>query len=266
MKSLRLNKILFLHAITGAVLGFFVLHPSTMIIYQFEFEPPSGSLIEIIGTTFEHLFSSFEWSMLQMGLYFVLLGGFLGLGSGIYYRSLTKKKLLLQKFEMELHRNILSIMEEGENEKVEFKSTLRWDLKTAEVNKDLEKSILKSIAGFMNGQGGTLIIGVGDEGEITGLEMDYSTLKKKNRDGFEQHIMQLISCFMGTDLCACVHMMFHKIGKKEICRIYIEASPRPVYLQSGNSARYYIRTGNSTRELNVEEAIRHVSTWHKNVS
>ena len=240
--------------------GYLILHPVTMFIYQWVFDLPVRDFGGTVGRPWLPLFLSFDLPMMEMGFYFVLLGGLLGLGSGLYYRSLSRKNLLLERQERELRRNVLSLIEEGENERVEFKSSLRWDFRRGKVNKDLELSVLKSIAGFMNVRGGTLIIGVDDRGEITGIEKDCVTLKRRNRDGFEQCIGHLISDHLGADLCSQVRLTFHRIDEREVCRIYVEPSPRPVYLQNGRDVRYYLRAGNSTRELNVEEAIHHVSS------
>ncbi len=234
-----------------------------MLIYQLVFEPPGRSIKELLASLIRHMFLSFNLPMLEMSLYFVILGGLLGLVSGLYDRIIAGKNLLLQRQEGELRRNVISLIDEGESDNVEFKSSLRWDYATAAVSRELEKSVLKTIAGFMNGKGGTLIIGVGDGGEILGLERDYSTLKKKNRDGFEQQAIQLICNHLGTDLCSIVHVMFHDVGGREVCRVYAEASTRPVYLQKGKDVRYYLRAGNSTRELNVEEAIHYISVRGK---
>ena len=59
---------------------------------------------------------------------------------------------------------------EGESDELEFKSTLRWDLKEGTVSKKLEEVVLKTVAAFANSQGGTLLIGVDDERQIVGLE------------------------------------------------------------------------------------------------
>ena len=88
---------------------------------------------------------------------------------------LGKRKLLEQ--------SIPSLINEGENEFVEFKSSLRHDYYQVKTNKNLEMVIMKSIAGFLNAKGGTLLIGVDDFGEVLGLDNDYFTLKKKLRDG-----------------------------------------------------------------------------------
>ncbi len=70
--------------------------------------------------------------------------------------------------------SVEDLIAEGESDELEFKATLRWDLKEAGVNKKLEEVIIKTIAAFANSQGGTLLIGVADDGDVIGLEPDYS--------------------------------------------------------------------------------------------
>src|SRR6266571_9260234 len=75
-----------------------------------------------------------------------------------------------------------ALIAEGESDELEFKSTLRWDLKEGTVNKRLEEVIAKTVAAFANSQGGTLLIGVDDEGQVLGLEHDYLSLGDVDRD------------------------------------------------------------------------------------
>jgi hypothetical protein len=60
----------------------------------------------------------------------------------------------------------------GENDKLEFKATLRWNIHAERVGKEIEHETLKTIAAFLNSEGGTLLIGVSDSGEILGLDAD----------------------------------------------------------------------------------------------
>ena len=76
------------------------------------------------------------------------------------------------------------IIKDGENDYVEFKSSLRWDYEQRNVNKIMESVVAKTITAFMNSGGGKLFIGVDDAGKILGIEKDYATLKNKNKDGF----------------------------------------------------------------------------------
>ena len=92
--------------------------------------------------------------------------------------------------------NVEELINQGENSSLELKTTLRWDLKLNQINKKLEDVVLKTIAAFSNGEGGTLIIGVSDDGEIEGLHHDYATLNNGDKDKFEIHLRNLINNHM----------------------------------------------------------------------
>ena len=76
---------------------------------------------------------------------------------------------------------ILSLICKGESETLEFKSSLRWDMKNSKKDIKLEEVIIKTIAAFNNSEGGILLIGVGDDGSILGLDSDYSTFRGGRR-------------------------------------------------------------------------------------
>ena len=98
-----------------------------------------------------------------------------------------------------------------------------------------------------------------DDGEVIGLEKDYQTLNKPNQDGFEQTLMTSISTNLGADLCPHVHVLFHTLDNKQVCRVIISPSIRPVFLTQGNTPRFFVRTGGGTRDLNIQEALEYVS-------
>jgi len=81
--------------------------------------------------------------------------------------------------------DVRTLAEAGEGAAVEFKASLRWDLQEQRVNKALERVVAKTVAGFLNGHGGRLLLGVDDAGGIAGLAADYATLTRRDRDGFE---------------------------------------------------------------------------------
>jgi hypothetical protein len=99
---------------------------------------------------------------------------------------------------------------------------------------------------------------------LTGLQQDYKTLKKPDRDGFEQALMTAITTKLGGDACHVVQMVFHSLESKDVCRVIVAPAHRPVYVKEGDNPRLYVRTGVSTRELNVQEAISYTSArWPK---
>ena len=84
--------------------------------------------------------------------------------------------------------SIEDLIKEGESDELEFKATLRWDIKEGRVSKKLEQVIVKTVAAFANAQGGSLLIGVDDDGQAVGLSRDYESLGESGRDPFELHL------------------------------------------------------------------------------
>ena len=146
----------------------------------------------------------------------------------------------------------------GESSELEFKSTLRWDVKENCVNKVLQKVIAKTIAGLLNSNGGVLLIGVEDNGSIYGIENDIQSLNKKNIDGFEQAVLQIIETHLGTLVTHYLQMKFIEKDGKNVCILKLKPSVEPVYLKDKNSKEFYIRAGNTTRPLDVEEAMKYI--------
>jgi len=151
-------------------------------------------------------------------------------------------------------RDISALIKEGEGFLVEFKETLRLDKRRNEVSKEMEKAVIKTIVAFLNSEGGTLLIGVSDSGEVTGLQRDYETLPKKNRDGFENHFTQVFNKMLGPEFRTLVKLWFNKIDGHEICVVQTLKGTRPVYLKLDQNEHFYIRTGNSTAPLKMSEA------------
>lgn len=147
-----------------------------------------------------------------------------------------------------------------ENSKTEFKSSLRWDIKTNRVNKDLEKTVAKTIAAFLNTRGGTLFIGILDDCKIYGIENEIKTLKHKNKDGFDQALIQVIVNYLGVEIIPdYIKIDYDKEEGKTICIVKIKRSLKPVFLKSEKDKEFYIRAGNTTRLLDVEKAHRYIS-------
>ncbi|MEQ9482591.1 Eco57I restriction-modification methylase domain-containing protein [Coleofasciculus sp. F4-SAH-05] len=158
---------------------------------------------------------------------------------------------------------IIDLINQGESTELEFKSSSRWDMRENNKNKAMEQVILKTVAAFLNTHhGGTLLIGVNDEGKVIGLNHDYQTLQKKNRDGYELFLTNdLLLKELGKDIAPYIHITFHEIEGKDVCRISLDPSPRPVYVKlkdakSGQTKEcLFIRTGNLTSQLDTPSEI-----------
>lgn len=151
------------------------------------------------------------------------------------------------------------LIAEGEDDELEFKSSLRWDFKELATNKKLEEVVVKTVAAFANSQGGTLLIGVSDSGEILGLEGDYLSLGGANRDKFELHLRNLLSSAFGAAFVSSkLKVLFPAIGEVEICQVDVQPSAKPLVLtvkdKNGvGQEKFYVRSGNSSQELSLAE-------------
>ena len=151
------------------------------------------------------------------------------------------------------------LIADGENKRLEFKSSLRWGMDEGKVNKVLEGVVVKTIAGFLNTEGGTLLIGVDNTGGAIGLAGDYGTLNGQSRDAFELHLQQIVARDLGEALSASyLTVNFHEIDGEDICQVTIDPSDQPVYVENSNQALFYVRNGNLTRSLPVDETVRYV--------
>jgi len=159
-----------------------------------------------------------------------------------------------REFQQKESIKLMELIEKGENEKVEFKSSLCWDYKKEQKHKSVEHAVAKTISALMNSEGGFLLIGVKDNGEILGLEKDFSVVKKPNTDAFQQHFTNLLNKYIGKENGSWAKMGFKTIGGKVIAIVEVSKSPNEVYLKSEGTEEFYIRLGNSSHPLNVREA------------
>jgi hypothetical protein len=252
----RSRRALLWHLLVGSALGIFVLHPLTMAIYWIEYHGLDSSRIgELWTVTVARLSKSFSLAMAPMTGLFCFVGAAMGLVFWLYYRTIERHELVRSFLERELSRDLPTVLAAGEGETVEFKTSARWDVHKKCVNKSLAFVVVKTIAGFLNHEGGSLLLGVDDEGIVVGLKADYGTLRRRDRDGYEQFIMALVRKHLGGDVCSLLHTAFLPFGDLEICRIVVEPAPRPVYCIDGSVAKYFLRTGNGTRELDAKETM-----------
>ena len=166
--------------------------------------------------------------------------------------------------ELKAEVDLVDVIQSGEHGFLEFKSTLRWSVREAKVDKKMEEVILKTISAFSNKDGGKLLIGVDKDGQIVGLEEDYSSLPEPNKDSFELHLRNLVNAAFGKEFAATnLDIKFPVIDEKEICEIDIRQCKSPLYLEvsdkNGNrSKKFYIRSGNSSQELDIQETASYI--------
>jgi hypothetical protein len=146
----------------------------------------------------------------------------------------------------------------GEGQFVEFKSSILWDYRQEKMNKNLSVPIIKNAAAFMNTAGGTLLVGINDDGKVLGLDADYTVMKKPNTDGFELIFNNAFSQMIGAEFRSFVRLSFPEIEGKIICLIAVQPSTSPVYFRHQGKEDFYIRAGNASQPLPVSKATAYI--------
>ncbi len=138
----------------------------------------------------------------------------------------------------------LGIIARGESSKLEFKETLEANNQTGDKHPGLVLSVLKTIAAFLNTDGGTLLIGVADSGGIKGLELDLKLCRKPNIDSFELKIQDLIKDRLKAAVGK-VNVSFEHLPEGDVCKIEVEPSPGITFVDGKD---VYVRVGNRTEK------------------
>ena len=126
---------------------------------------------------------------------------------------------------------------------------MRFDLRAREVNKKLEYVIAKTIAAFLNSEGGNLFIGIDDNKNALGLGNDIGSLSKKSVDGFELHLIELIKKYIGSGFTSHIKIAFPNYDDKQICHVKIAKSGKPVFTTFQGHEDFFIRSGCSSQPL-----------------
>lgn len=147
-----------------------------------------------------------------------------------------------------------SLINQGEGAKVEFKSTIRINLKTGKKGKEIEFAWLKGIVAFLNTDGGTLLLGVEDSGRIGGIEVD----NFENNDRCLLHLKNLINQYIGAEFSGFLDITLLTSEDRDVVMIDVQHAGQPVFLKIGKNEEFYIRSGPSSIKLSPSQMISYV--------
>lgn len=146
---------------------------------------------------------------------------------------------------------LTALIAEGESSQLEFKSTLRWNIHSGKIGKEIEIAWLKTLVAFLNSDGGILLVGVKDDGSINGLSLD----NFKSEDKLLLYVTSSIKDQIGSEFIGYISYDLVAISNEKI--LFIECNPidEPVFLKNGNDEEFYARFGPSSGKLNTKEVI-----------
>ena len=158
------------------------------------------------------------------------------------------------------HDKIRMLIREGESKKVEFKQTLSLDVKKQTKEKYIELAALKTTVAFLNSDGGHLLIGVDDEGQITGIENELQKFHKNSKDNYLKHFKNLMAKRIGEPYYPFIDQKIIEIDKKTVFLVQCKASKKPCYL---DDSEFYVRTNPATDKLTGPRLVDYINNHFK---
>jgi hypothetical protein len=175
--------------------------------------------------------------------------------------------------EKEMVSELDQLIASGESASVEFKSTIWFDINQSLKNPNytpkketyIQDNIIKTIAGFLNSEGGSLIVGVSDDGNAYGLDADLKFTQRKDLDGLELELTQLLMNIFSKEIVATkIRSSFPEFQQKTILRIDVKPSNTPIFAKTSKEQEaFYVRIGNLTQIMSTQSAISYIAqhTW-----
>ena len=153
---------------------------------------------------------------------------------------------------IKINENKRYYLDLDENELLEFKQTFETDTRTGQLSKEIKNAIIREIAGFLNTNTGTIIIGIHDKSkEIIGIEHDNFD---GNNDKYDLKIMNLLKDKCGATAASLVNIKFEEYFGATICIIRCKKSDEPIYFRNkNNEAVPIVRTGSITSQPGYQE-------------
>jgi hypothetical protein len=148
------------------------------------------------------------------------------------------------------------VIRDGEGARLEFKSTLRWNLHANKPGKEIEMACMKTVAAFLNSDGGVLLVGVEDSGRILGIEQD----NFPNEDKFLLHFNNLVKQHLGLKCVPFIAFALKRVGDRSVLVVDCARATTPVFVKQGNREDFYVRVGPGTRELATSEALTYIQS------
>lgn len=245
--------------------------PFLIVFFAFCFAVAFGVLWETFEFFVDTIFAfSLQTSLLDTmtDISSNIAGALLISATGFYYLK-TGKKSPVSSFVIKMmekrpqvfkskndpEREVSEMIKKGEHEKLEFKSSMRTNLHTNEVDPRIEHSVMKTVNAYLNSDGGTLLVGVSDNGEILGLDVD----KFVNTDRLTLHLTNMIKKHIGNEHLPYIKHSIVPVEGKQVLKIDCQPSDKHVFLRNGNEEEFYVRNGPSSAKLSGSSLIDYVN-------
>ncbi len=163
--------------------------------------------------------------------------------------------MLNQVHRLSAAEQVLALVRAGESRTLEFKETLALDVRQGTREAYIEKMVLKNVAAFLNSQGGTLLVGVADDGRLPGLRRDLEAFFKGSRDALLRHLKNLLQRSIGETFYPLVDYTLVDVNGEPILRIDCRPSDKECFL---DGAEFYVRMNPATDQLQGQKMLAYI--------
>jgi iron-sulfur cluster repair protein YtfE (RIC family) len=147
---------------------------------------------------------------------------------------------------------ILELIRKGEGKHIEFKQTFSKNIVTNKKDNNIEKASLKTLVGFLNTQGGTLLVGVSDKGEVIGIEAD----SFNSKDSYLLHFRNTINTRIGAEYYPHIDYEIVDIMGKMVLKVFCRPSSKPCFYEK---KEFFVRTNPATDKLEGQQLIEYIN-------
>jgi hypothetical protein len=153
---------------------------------------------------------------------------------------------------------VKDLLNEQETGQVEFKSSARHSYKPGVPEAAINEGVVKTVAAFLNSDGGVLAIGVNDELEVIGIQPDLN-FKKQDLDGYVNWLSTLLLVSIGPATLG-TKIRLETVGDLVVCLVDVQPSIKPAFAKTTKGdGVFYVRMNNTTRQLSTPEVIDYVA-------
>lgn len=156
-----------------------------------------------------------------------------------------------------VHPSLAEARIQGEGQHVEFKRSLLWNREHNAEDGELRKAVLRTIVAFLNSGGGTLFIGIQDDGKPWGIGDDLECCGR-SEDQFHLRLCDSVANLIGREFCNFIKS--HIVNDPDspphrVCSVDVTGASRVAFLKSGNDSTFYVRNGPQTVKLSVRDSL-----------
>ncbi len=149
--------------------------------------------------------------------------------------------------------DVAGLLAQEEGLHLERKASARLSVPDGAKMAALEHAVAKSVAGMLNADGGTVLVGVADHGTVVGLEREFGSVSPPTADAYERWLLKMLAHSLGMPAAVKVRLEWHVVDGRRVVALHCGLAADPVFVAAkkgvSDAEGFYVRLGNATEWL-----------------